>query len=70
MIADCEPPGHVHPDNGPELTANGMRQLFSRIGAQALFIDLGSPSEDGYNESITDKFRDELLNKGIFLHTK
>ena len=32
LFADCEPPGHIRPDNGPELTANAVRELFPRIG--------------------------------------
>ncbi len=70
LFADWEPPGHIRPDNGPELTANGMRSLFSRIGVQALFIDLGRTWKDGYNESFTVKLRDALLNRGNILHAK
>ncbi len=44
--------------------------MLSRIGVQALFIDLGSPWEDDYNESITVELRGALLNKGILLHAK
>ena len=72
--ATCEsgggPPDHTRPDNGPELTANGMRSLFSRIGVQALFIDLGRTWKDGYNESFTVKLRDALLNRENILHAK
>ncbi len=70
LFADCEPPGQIRPDNGPELTANAMRQLFSRIGLQALFIDRGRPWEDGYNESFTVKTHDKLLNRGSYLYAK
>ncbi len=39
--------------------------LFNR-GATTTFIELGSPWETGYIESFKGKFRDELLNRGIF----
>ena len=48
--------------------ANAVRKLFSGIGVQVLFIERGSPWEDGYNESIAVELRDTLLNKGILLH--
>jgi len=31
-----------------------------------LFIEPGSPWENGYNESFNGKLRDELLNREIF----
>ena len=37
-----------------------------RLGVQTLFIEPGSPWENGYNESFNGKLRDELLNGEIF----
>ncbi len=37
-----------------------------RVGVQALFIEPGSPWENGYVESFNGKLRDELLNGEIF----
>ena len=37
-----------------------------RLGVQTLFIEPGSPWENGYNESFNRKLRDELLNGEIF----
>ena len=37
-----------------------------RLGVQTLFIELGSPWENGYIESFNGKLRDELLNREIF----
>jgi hypothetical protein len=36
-----------------------------RIEVKTLFIELGSPWENGYNESFKGKFRDELLNREV-----
>ena len=38
----------------------------ARIGVKALFIEPGSPWENGYIESFNGKLRDELLNREIF----
>jgi transposase InsO family protein len=40
------------------------------VGSNTLFIEPGSPWENGYNESFNGKFRDELLNGEIFYTLK
>jgi transposase InsO family protein len=37
----------------------------TRVGVKTLFIEPGSPWENGYNESFNGKLRDELLNGEI-----
>jgi putative transposase len=59
-------PDHIRSDNGPEFTAKAVRQWLTHIGVKTLFIEPGSPWENGYNESFNGKFRDELLNREIF----
>ena len=63
-------PGHIRSDNGPELTAVTVREWLSRVGVQTLFIEPGSPWENGYCESFNGKLRDELLNREIFYSLK
>ena len=53
-------------DNGPEFTAKLVRQWLARLGVQTLYIEPGSPWENGYNESFNGKLRDEFLNGEIF----
>ncbi len=48
--------------NGPEFTARVVRGWLERVGVKTLFIEPGSPWENGYNESFNGKLRDELLN--------
>jgi putative transposase len=60
------PPEHIRSDNGSEFSARVVRQWLKRLGVQTLFIEPGSPWENGYNESFNGKFRDELLNGEIF----
>jgi putative transposase len=59
-------PEHIRSDNGPEFTAREVRRWLSRLGVKALFIEPGSPWENGYIESFNGKLRDELLNCEIF----
>ena len=42
-----------------------MRRWLGRVGVEMLFIEPGSPWENGYNESFNGKLRDELLNGEI-----
>jgi len=59
-------PKHIRSDNGPEFVARAVRSWLSRLGVETLFIERGSPWENGYIESFNGKFRDELLNGEIF----
>ena len=59
-------PEHIRSDNGSEFTAKMVRKWLNRLGVKTLFIDPGSPWENGYIESFNGKLRDELLNREIF----
>ena len=59
-------PEHLRSDNGPEFTAKKIRKWLNELGASTLFIEPGSPWENGYVESFNGKMRDELLNREIF----
>ena len=59
-------PEHIRSDNGPEFTARVIRDWLNRLGVKTLFIEPGSPWENGYIESFNGKLRDELLNREVF----
>jgi len=59
-------PGHIRSDNGPEFTAKTVRGWLARVGAKTLYIEPGSPWENGYNESFNGRLRDECLNVELF----
>jgi putative transposase len=59
-------PAYVRSDNGPEFTAKAVRRWLGGLGVRTLFIEPGSPWENGYVESFNGKVRDELLNPEIF----
>ena len=43
-------PEHIRSDNGAEFTAQAIRDWLGRIGVKTLYIEPGSPWENGYNE--------------------
>ena len=59
-------PKYIRSDNGPEFTANTVREWLNHVGVKTLFIEPGSPWENGYIESFNGKLRDELLDREIF----
>jgi len=59
-------PEHIRSDNGTEFAARAVRKWLASLGVRALFIEPGSPWENGYIESFNGKMRDELLDREIF----
>ena len=59
-------PAHIRSDNGPEFIAARLRKWLGDLGVNPLFIEPGSPWENGYVESFNGKLRDELLDREVF----
>ena len=59
-------PEHIRSDNGPEFVAKRLMKWFKTLKVTPLFIEPGSPWENGYVESFNGKMRYELLNGEIF----
>lgn len=59
-------PGFIRSDNAPEFTAKTVRKWLANLGVTTLYIEPGSPWENGYVESFIGRLRDELLNGEIF----
>ena len=51
---------------GPEFIAKNLQTWLNTLEVQPLFIQPGSPWENGYVESFNGKMRYELLNGEIF----
>ena len=64
------PPVHIRSDNGPEFIATALRQWLQQLNVKTLYIEPGSPWENGYCESFNSKLRDELLAREIFYTLK
>ncbi len=60
------PSEHIRSDNGPEFIATALRDWLCRLTVKTLFIEPGSPWENGYCESFHSRLRDEPLNGEIF----
>jgi len=59
-------PQHIRCDNGPELTANALRDWCRFSGAGAAYIEPGSPWQNPYVESFGSRVREELLSQELF----
>ena len=66
LFVEHGPPAFIRSDNGGEFTAGVVRGWLKRIQVKTLYIEPGSPWENGYNESFNGKLRDELLNRELF----
>ena len=66
LMATRGVPDHIRSNNGPEFTAEAVREWLKGVGVKTLFITPGSPWENGYVESFNGKLRDELLDREIF----
>lgn len=66
LLVDRAIPDYIRSDNGPEFTSRRVRDWLKEVGVKTLFIEPGSPWENGYIESFNGKLRDELLNLEIF----
>lgn len=63
-------PDYIRSDNGAEFTAGLVKTWLNKLKVKTLFIEPGSPWQNGYNESFNGKLRDELLNGEIFYTLK
>ena len=63
-------PAFIRSDNGPEFVVEAVRNWINSVGARTVYIEPGSPWENGYCESFNARFRDELLNGEIFYSLK
>lgn len=54
-------PVHIRSDNGPEFIAKAIQEWTTRLGTSMLYIEPGSPWQNGYAESFHSRLRDEFL---------
>ena len=59
-------PGYIRSDNGPEFIAGAIKSWLAQAGVGTLYIEPGSPWQNGYSETFNSRFRDELLDREIF----
>lgn len=66
LIAERGAPEYLRCDNGPEMTANALKDWCRFSGAGSAYIEPGSPWENPYVESFGSRIRDELLSGELF----
>jgi transposase InsO family protein len=66
VMAERGPPTYIRSDNGPEFVAKAVKEWLAKKGTRTLFVEPGSPWENGYIESFNARLRDELLNRQLF----
>jgi len=66
-LADCTgAPAYIRSDNGSEFIAHIIQDWCHLTDVQTLYIEPGSPWQNGFIESFHSRFRDECLNQEIF----
>lgn len=63
-------PEYVRSDNGPEFIAGNVKSWLRKNGSSTLYVEPGSPWQNGYIESFNSKLRDEFLNAEMFFSVK
>jgi len=63
-------PGYIRSDNGSEFIADAVKKWLEDQMVGTLYIEPGSPWENGYIESFHSRLRDELLNRELFYSVK
>ena len=66
LVAARGSPAHLRMDNGPELTAEALRDWCRIWGAHTAYIEPGSPWETPFIETFNGRLRDECLNTEDF----
>ena len=60
-------PSYIRSDNGSEFIAHQVQQWLSDKKIKAIYIDPGSPWQNGFIESFHNRLRDECLNREVLL---
>ena len=60
-------PGYIRSDSGPEFIATIVQRWLGDHQIKTIYIDPGSPWQNGHIESFHSRFRDECLNREMLL---
>ena len=69
-IIQYDIPGSIRSDNGSECIANKVQTWLKDHPIKTIYIDPGSPWQNGYIESFHSRFRDECLNREWLLNLR
>jgi len=59
-------PAFLRTDNGGEFVASALRRKMASMNGDILFVEPGSPWQNGYAESFHAQFRREVLDCEVF----
>jgi putative transposase len=59
-------PTAIRSDNGPEFIAKAVKEWLAERSVETLYIEPGSPWQNGYIESFNSRFEHEFLSQEIF----
>jgi len=63
-------PKFIRSDNGPEFIADKIKKWLKKNHVETLYVEPGSPWENGYIESFNGKLRDDILDRELFYSVK
>ena len=66
IVGERGAPTHIRSDNGSEFIAQAVKRWMTDTGIEALYIEPGSPWQNGYAESFNSRLRDEFLGMNSF----
>ena len=66
VIAQRGAPAHLRSDNGPEFIAKALKRFLAQSKIGTLYIEKGSPWQNGFAESLNARVKDELIGVEIF----
>lgn len=67
LVQERGAPQYIRSDNGPEFVAKAVRAWIEENGFQTAYIEPGAPWQNAYSESFNARFRDEFLNRELFV---
>ncbi len=65
VMAQRGMPKYIRSDNGSEFIAKEVQHWLREMGIKAIYIDPGSPWQNGHVESFHNRLRDECLNQEL-----
>jgi len=70
MIALYGPPDYIRSDNGSEFIAQKVQLWLKKNRIKTIYIDPGSPWQNGYIESFHSRLRDECLDREVLFNVR
>jgi len=67
LVVERGVPAHIRSDNGSEFIARTLQDWLKRRGVKTLYIEPGSPWQNGHVESFNGSLRDECLDREVML---